>query len=79
MQQRHLTSKTTRAPIAQELTKTAKECEVPTTCNESHLPYLDEGAQNCSRKLADMMIVCNCCITPNLILNVHKATHTVTE
>ena len=40
------THKTTHTLLAQELTKIANECGVPTTCNESRLPYRDEGTQN---------------------------------
>ena len=63
----------------QELTKIPNECGVPTTCNESRLPYRDEGTQNCSRKRADMMTLCNCGITPNQILNFRRTTHLVME
>ena len=39
------TRKTTHTLLAQELNKIANECGVPTTCNESRLPYRDEGTQ----------------------------------
>ena len=73
------TRKTTHTLLAQELTKIANECGVPTTCNESRLPYRDEGTQNCSRKRADMMTLCNCGITANPILNFHRTTHLVMD
>ena len=76
MQQRHVRQHTL---LAQELTKIANECGVPTTCNESRLPYRDEGTQNCSRKRADMMTLCNCGITANPILNFHRTTHLVMD
>ena len=34
---------------------------------------------NCSRKRVDMMTFCNCGITPNRILNVHRITHPVMD
>ena len=61
------------------LTKLANECGVPTTCNESRLPYQDEGTQNCSRKRADTMTPCNCCITQRQILNFHGTNHLVMD
>ena len=73
------TRKTTHTLLAQELTKIANKCGVPTTCNESRLPFRDEGTQNCSRKRADMMTLCNCGITPNPILNFHRTTHLVMD
>ena len=51
----------------------------PTTCNESRLPYRDEGTKNCSRKNPEMMTLCNCGLTRNLILNFHRTTHLVME
>ena len=73
------TRKTTHTLLAQELTKIANKCGVPTTCNESRLPYQDEGTQHCSRKRADMISLCNCDITPNLILDFHRMTHLVMD
>ena len=73
------TSKRTQTLLAQELIKIANKCGVPTTCNESRLPFRDEGTQNCSRKRADMMTLCNCGITPNPILNFHRTTHLVMD
>ena len=57
--------KSTHAKLAQELTKIAIECGIPTTCNESRLPYRDEGQDQQSRKRADMITLTGCGINPN--------------
>mmetsp|Transcript_52383 Transcript_52383/g.109281 ORF Transcript_52383/g.109281 Transcript_52383/m.109281 type:complete len:515 (-) Transcript_52383:93-1637(-) len=49
------TRKTTHTKFAQELTRIASECGIPTTCNESRLPYRDEGQTQKTRKRADLM------------------------
>ena len=49
------TRKLTHNKMARELTKIANECGIPTTCNESKLPYRDAGRPNQTRKRADMM------------------------
>ena len=71
--------KTNHTLLAQELTKIANKCGIPTTCCESCLPGQDKGTQDCSWKLADMMTLCNCGITPNTILNLHRTTHIVLD
>ena len=65
MQQRHV-----RQPIHYlfRIKHNSNECGVPTTCNESRLPHRDEGTQSYWRKRSDMMILCNCEITPSPIL-----------
>ena len=47
--------------------------------NELFLPYREEGTRNCSRKLADMMTICNFCITQNWFLTSTKTTHLVMD
>jgi hypothetical protein len=73
------TRKTTHTQFAQELTRIANECGIPTTCNESRIPYRDEGQNHQSRKRADMMTLTGCGISPNLQLNLHSSTKLVMD
>jgi hypothetical protein len=68
------TRKATHTQFAQELTRIANDCGIPTTCNESRIPYRDEGQNHQSRKRADMMTLTGCGISPNLQLNLQSST-----
>jgi hypothetical protein len=63
--------------LAQELTKIANKCGIPTTCTESHLPCRDEGLDQQSRKRADIMTLINCGIAPNPHLSFTSTTRLV--
>ena len=71
--------KLTHAKLAQELTKIAIECGIPTTCNESRLPYRDEGQDQQSRKRADMMTLTGCGINPNPELDFTSNTRVIMD
>ena len=65
--------------MARELTKIANECGIPTTCNESKLPYRDAGRPNQTRKRADMMTLQGGCVEPNHRLNFSRSTRLIMD
>jgi hypothetical protein len=71
--------KTSHTQLAQELTKIANECGIPTTCTESRLPYSDNGLPRQSKKLADMMTLSWCGLTPNPQLSFTSTTRLVMD
>ena len=71
--------KSTHTKFAQELTRIANECGIPTTCNESRVPYRDEGRQIPSRKRADMMTLVGGVIPPNYQLSLTANTKLIMD
>jgi hypothetical protein len=61
--------KTTHTKFAQELTEIANECGIPTTCDESRLPYRDDGQIQITRKRADLMTLTGGVIPTNFRVN----------
>ena len=59
---------------ARELTETANECGISTTCNESKLPYRDASRPNQTRNRAGMMTLQGRCVQPNHHLNFSRST-----
>ena len=59
------TRKTTHYSLASEISHIANGSGVPSTCDETKLPFRDDS----SRKRADLMTLVGCGIQPNMILN----------
>ena len=71
--------KLTHDKFAKELSKTANECGMATTCKESQLPYRDQGRPDQSRKRADMMTFSGGCVRENQRLNFNKNTRLIMD
>jgi len=71
--------KLTHDKFAKELSKTANECGMATTCKESQLLYRDQGRPDQSRKRADMMTFSGGCVRENQRLNFNKNTRLIMD
>ena len=69
------TRKTTHHSLALEITSIANGSGVPSTCDESKLPFRDEE----SRKRADLMTLVGCGIQPNVMLNFGQNTRLIMD
>ena len=69
----------THTLFAQELTKIANHCGVPTTCKESRLPYRDALLTRPTRKRADMMTLTSCGVSPNAQRNFSTDTRLIMD